>query len=59
LAKLIESNQKGQRGMGFPITTGTIIVIIDYDWVYYFLYFLYISFVFLLTYKNPYLVGRE
>ena len=24
--------------MEFPITTETIVVIIDYDWVYYFLY---------------------
>jgi len=25
--------------VGFPITTETIVVIIDYDWVDYFLYF--------------------
>jgi len=45
--------------MGFPITTRTIIVIIDYDWVYYFLYFFCI---FLLYFskpiKNPHLVGK-
>ena len=35
--------------MGFPITTGTIVVIIDYDWVYYFLYF----FIFLLYFSRP------
>jgi len=40
--------------MGFPITTGTIIVIIDYDWVYYFLYFFIYFFCI-----SPHLVGRE
>jgi len=28
------------------ITTGTIVVIIDYDWVYYFLYFFCILFLY-------------
>ena len=36
--------------MRFPITTRTIIVIIDYDWVYYFFYFFHI---FLLYFSKP------
>jgi len=36
--------------MGFPITTRTIIVIIDYDWADYFLYFFHI---FLLYFSKP------
>ena len=40
--------EKKQGSTGFSIITRTIVVIIDYDWVDYFLYFfVYISFVFL------------
>jgi len=44
--------------MGFPITTRTIVVIIDMTQFIIIFISLYISFVFLYIYKNPHLVGR-
>jgi len=50
--------EERQGGTGFSITTGTIVVIIDMTQFIIFSISLYISFVFLYIYKNPYLVGR-